>query len=116
MKIKPPGRFIVSTALLTSAQVFAQMAAPAPMRMPMNSPSEQTASNTEGEVRKVDSVTQKVTLKHGDIRNLGMPGMTMAFKVADPKMLDGLKEGDKVEFTADKVNGVLTVTSIKVKN
>jgi len=42
-----------------------------------------------------------------------MPAMTMVFKVADPKMLDGLKEGDKVKFTAENVNGALTVTAIE---
>lgn len=42
-----------------------------------------------------------------------MPAMTMVFKVADPKMLEGLKEGDKVKFTADKVNGAFTVTAIQ---
>lgn len=38
----------------------------------------------------------------------------MVFKVTDPKMLDAVKEGDKVKFTADRVNGVLTVTSIEL--
>ena len=46
-----------------------------------------------------------MTLRHGPMPNLDMPAMTMVFKVADPKMLDGLKEGDKVKFAADKVNG-----------
>ena len=39
--------------------------------------------------------------------------MTMVFKVTDPKMLDALKEGDKVRFTAEKVDGAITVTSIQ---
>ena len=68
---------------------------------------------TEGEVRKVDREQGKVTLKHGPIANLNMPGMTMVFKVADPKVLDTLKEGDKVKFTAEKVNGAMTVTVIQ---
>lgn len=42
-----------------------------------------------------------------------MPGMTMVFKVADPKMLDKLKEGDKVKFAAERVNGAITVTAIE---
>jgi Cu/Ag efflux protein CusF len=69
---------------------------------------------TDGEVRKVDKEQGKVTLKHGPIASLDMPGMTMVFKVADPKMLDSLKEGDKVKFMADKVNGTLTVTAVDV--
>ena len=71
------------------------------------------APTTDGEVRKVDKEQGKVTLKHGPIANLDMPGMTMVFKVADPRMLDSLKEGDKVKFTAEKVNGAITVTEIQ---
>lgn len=71
------------------------------------------APTADGEVRKVDKVQGKVTLKHGPIANLDMPGMTMVFKVADPKLLDTVKEGDKVKFSADRVNGAITVTAIQ---
>jgi Cu/Ag efflux protein CusF len=71
------------------------------------------APTTEGEVRKIDKQQGKVTLKHGPITNLDMPSMTMVFKVADPKMLDSLKEGDKVRFAADRVSGAITVTAIE---
>lgn len=67
----------------------------------------------DGEVRKIDKAQAKITLRHGPIANLDMPGMTMVFKVADPKMLDTLNEGDKVKFSADKVNGAITVTAIE---
>ena len=40
-------------------------------------------SITNGEVKKVDPDNGKVTLKHGDIKNLDMPGMTMVFTVRD---------------------------------
>lgn len=69
---------------------------------------------SDGEVRKVDKEQGKVTLRHGPLQNLDMPPMTMVFKAADPKLLDGLKEGDKVKFTAEKVNGAITVTAIQV--
>jgi len=71
------------------------------------------APAADGEVRKIDKEQGKVTLKHGPIAKLEMPGMTMVFKVGDPKMLDGIKEGDKVKFAADKVNGIMTVTAIE---
>lgn len=71
------------------------------------------APSSDGEVRKIDKEQGKVTLKHGPIGNLDMPGMTMVFKVADPKMLDTIKEGDKVKFSADRVNGSITVTDIQ---
>lgn len=76
-----------------------------------------TASATpmaDGEVRKIDKDQGKLTLKHGPIASLDMPGMTMVFKVADPKMLDTLKPGDKVRFAAGKVDGAFTVTAIEV--
>lgn len=66
----------------------------------------------EGEVRKVDNGAGKLTLRHGEIKNLDMPPMTMVFKVADAKLLQGLKEGDKIRFTADKLDGAYTVTAV----
>ncbi len=68
---------------------------------------------TEGEVRKIDLEGGKVTLKHGDIKNLDMPGMTMVFVVKDKAMLDKLKPGDKVQFKATNDGGKFTVTEIQ---
>jgi Cu(I)/Ag(I) efflux system periplasmic protein CusF len=73
------------------------------------------AQAVDGEVRKVDADAGKITLKHGEIKNLDMPAMQMAFRVADPAFLKKVNVGDKVTFTADKVNGQFTVTSIDVK-
>lgn len=67
----------------------------------------------DGEVRKVDRDAKKITLKHGEIRNLDMPPMTMVFQVKDAAMLEAVKAGDKVRFSADKVGGAYTVTSIE---
>lgn len=67
----------------------------------------------EAEVRRVDTATQKITLKHGDIPNIDMGAMTMVFRVKDPALLDKVKAGDKVVITADKVDGNLTVMSIE---
>ena len=71
------------------------------------------ASLSEGEVRKIDKEAKKITLKHGDIKNLDMPGMTMVFQVKDAALLDKVKVGEKVRFTADKADGVIVVTSIE---
>nr|WP_268793562.1 copper-binding protein [Ramlibacter sp. Leaf400] len=64
-------------------------------------------------MRKVDWQNRKVTLRHGAIRNLEMPAMTMAFEVADAGMLDRLKAGDKVLFAASAEGGRYTVTQIQ---
>ena len=68
---------------------------------------------TAGEVKKVDKDAGKVTLKHGPIKNLDMPGMTMVFRANDAAMLDQIKEGDKINFAADKINGAFTLMQIE---
>jgi Cu(I)/Ag(I) efflux system protein CusF len=69
---------------------------------------------SEGEVKKIDKDSGKITIKHGPLVNLDMPGMTMVFRVKDIAMLDQVKAGDKVKFNAEKLNGALTVTAIEV--
>ena len=66
----------------------------------------------DGEIRKVDMQAKKITIKHGEIKNLDMPGMTMVFQVKDPAMLDKVKVGDKVKFMAEKSGGAIVVTDI----
>jgi Cu/Ag efflux protein CusF len=68
---------------------------------------------TYGEVRKIDKDARKITIKHGEIKNLSMPGMTMVFQVKDPALLDQVKQGEKVRFHAEQVNGALVVTRIE---
>jgi len=85
------------------ASAFAQQAFASASQAPMS----------DGEIKKVDKEAGKFTIKHGELKNLGMPGMTMVFKVQDPAMLDKVKQGDKVRFIADKVGGALTVTAIE---
>ena len=68
---------------------------------------------TEAEVRKVDKEAGKITLRHGPIASLEMPAMSMVFRAKDPAMLDRVKEGDKVLFKAEKIQGALTVTDLQ---
>ena len=67
---------------------------------------------TTGEVTKLDKASGRVTLKHGEIKNLDMPPMTMNFRVADPKLLDDVVVGDRVRFVAERVNGQFTITAL----
>ncbi len=67
----------------------------------------------DGEIRKVSKDTKKITIKHGEIKNLDMPGMTMVFQVKDEALLDKVKAGDKVKFVAEKVDGAIVVTDIQ---
>lgn len=71
---------------------------------------------SEGEIKKVDKSAGKLTIKHGELKNLGMGAMTMVFRAKAPAMLDQVKQGDKVRFVAEVLDGVLTVTSIQTIN
>jgi len=68
---------------------------------------------TAGVVMKVDKGAGKVTIRHGPLENLGMPKMTMVFRVKDPDMLDRLKKGDEIRFVAEKVDGAFTVMRVE---
>ena len=74
------------------------------------------AQPADGEVRKIDKPQGKITLRHGEIKSLDMPPMTMVFRVSDPKMLDAVAVGDKVKFDAEKIGGNYTVTAIRKAN
>ena len=107
---------ILSTLLAGAASAHASSHASAPMikgegktAMPMAA----SADMTEGEISKVDMDTKKITIKHGAIKNLDMPGMTMVFQVKDPAMLEKVKAGDKVRFKAEKAGGAIVVTDIQ---
>lgn len=104
-------------AAMSAGAAHAQMTmkpGEAPMAMDNKKEMAAPASDmTEAEVRKVDMDNKKITLKHGDIKSLDMPGMTMVFQVKDPAMLDKVKAGDKVRFKAEKSNGAIVVTEIQ---
>ncbi len=108
---------VVAAMGLFTSPVFAQTPGAAPMGKgePAKGDPMKKAAMSDGEVRKIDKEQGKITLKHGELPNLGMPSMTMVFKVKDPAMLDKLNVGDSVQFVADRVDGALTVTAIEKK-
>lgn len=67
----------------------------------------------EGTVKRIDAANQRVMLAHGPIPSIGMGAMTMMFKVRDAQMLKPLKEGDKVRFQVEKIDGSHTVVRIE---
>ncbi len=107
---------LVAAALLVCGFAAAQTNVPADHNAhhPPAGVTESSAVDfSTAEVRRVDRDAQKITLRHSAIPSLGMPdNMTMVFRVTDPKMLDGLKVGDKIRFKADKVGGQYTVTEL----
>ncbi|MCB6184713.1 copper-binding protein [Leeia sp. TBRC 13508] len=78
--------------------------------MPMH-----TAHSVEGEIKKVDLAQGKVTIKHGPIAHMDMPGMTMVFTVKDKAELEKIKQGDKVTFEASHEEGKMLAANIQVK-
>jgi len=75
--------------------------------------SQMNPSMTEGEVKKVDLETGKVTIKHGEIKHLDMPGMTMVLTVKDKTLLTNIKPGEKINFMVINEGGKLVVTDIQ---
>jgi Cu/Ag efflux protein CusF len=71
------------------------------------------AEYTKGEITKVDEKAKKITIKHGELKNLEMPAMTMVFAVANDAMIGKAKVGQKVEFVAERVKGKITVVEMK---
>ena len=71
------------------------------------------AAMTDGEIKKLDVTNGKVTIKHGDILHMDMPGMTMVFTVKDKSLLSQVKPGDKVKFMVVNEGGMLVVTDIQ---
>lgn len=74
-----------------------------------------TAQDTwaEGEVRRIDRDNKKITLRHGEIKSLNMPPMTMVFQVRDPSLLERTAVGNKVRFQATQESGSFMVTDLQ---
>lgn len=73
-----------------------------------------SASVSQGEVKKVDAEAGKLTIKHGELKNINMGAMTMVFEVADKAVLSQLKAGDAITFTADNTGGQLSAHDVKI--
>lgn len=74
----------------------------------------QASDMTDGEVRRINLESGKLTIKHAEIKNLDMPGMTMVFTAKDKAMLSKVKVGDKIKFTAVSESGQYWVTAIQI--
>lgn len=85
----------------------AHMADGKPMHMAQSS-----EGMSDGVIKRISKGSKKLTIKHGEIKNLDMPPMTMSFRVSDEKMLEMVKKGDKVKFKAETVDGKMVVTEI----
>lgn len=67
-----------------------------------------------GEIRKIDLDARKVIIRHGPLESFDMPAMTMAYRLRDPALLEGLQAGDAVRFQAERLGAVFIVTRIEL--
>ena len=127
--MKPLAKSIVALLLAsTLGPALAQAPAPADghdSHHPAAAPAEPAAQGTsgnaladqselsEGEITRWDPRTLKVTLRHGEISNLGMPPMTMVFRVNDASMLAPFQPGDKVRFRVERQSGGYFITRME---
>ena len=109
---------IATTFLAGAASVYAGSHAGAPMGSTADTKKAgamaATAEMADGEIRKIDIENKKITIKHGVIKSLDMPGMTMVFQVKDAAMLDKVKAGDKIRFSAEQAGTAIVVTEIQM--
>jgi Cu(I)/Ag(I) efflux system protein CusF len=108
---------LVMIAALGVFIAFAWLSLPTPPRpegeVPGHAHTAASASLAEGVVVAVDGAAGTLTISHGPLYSLGMPPMTMGFRVDDPALLGTLKVGDKVKFHADARDGALVATKIE---
>ena len=93
----------------TAAAIFALGASAAVV-----SPAIAQQGSATGEVRRIDQDAGKITLKHGKIDALELPGMTLVYLI-DANLLVGIKPGDMVKFTAERRAGDYVVITISKK-
>ncbi len=76
-------------------------------------PASAVASDTRGTIESINKAEGKVKLKHGPIPKFDMPGMTMVFRVQDPKLLDQVKVGDQVGVTMQMTGSAIVITGFQ---
>ncbi len=104
----------IATTLLVALMSFGSVAqTTAPSTIAPAASAAAVKDMAEAEVRKVDKDAKKVTLKHGPIKNLDMPSMTMVFQVRDAALFDKFAAGDKIMFTAEQLQGAYVMTGVE---
>ena len=72
----------------------------------------QTIGGT-GIIQDIDRANGKVKLTHDAIAALGWPRMTLFFRLKDRSLADEVKQGDKVEFTLEKLTAGYVISAIR---
>lgn len=66
---------------------------------------------SQGEVIEVSA--NAITVAHGPFETLGMPGMTMSFKLAKAELADGIEVGEHVRFAVSEADAGLIVEQLQ---
>ena len=72
------------------------------------------AHRAHGIVRELRLEQGQAVIEHDDIPGL-MPAMTMAFDVAEPGMLEGLRSGQRVDFSLEHAQGRYQIVQISAR-
>lgn len=97
--LKPGERVVLSSQFLIDSE--ASLSAATARLQEGDEPAPVAASDRHtgrGKVTGLEIAGARVELDHGPIPALQWPAMRMEFKLADPKQLDGLAQGDEVQF------------------
>ena len=113
-------RTLLSLALLAplaaTAPLHAQTGAPAASHdhhaAAPNAPATDAAALSDAEVVRWDAATSRVTLRHGELKNLDMPPMTMVFRVKESTAVP-LAPGLRVRFLAERDAGGFVASRIE---
>lgn len=74
-------------------------------------PAQAQEGSGSGEVRRIDAQAGKITIKHGAISELDLPAITLVYQI-DQTLLTDLQPGDKIKFTARRIDGNYVVVKI----
>ena len=99
---------------MACAQAQTSTSAPSGPQKPAKAAQATTLPLVDATVDRVLRESDEIVLDHGDLPNLAMPAMTMAFDVGNKKMLDRVKPGDKIRFQAEVVKGRPTITHLEL--
>lgn len=77
-----------------------------------HTPQQDTKGYTNGQVKKVNAEMGQLTIRHEEIKSLDMPPMTMVYIAKNKSMLQGIKPGDQIKFTAISNGGKLYLTNL----
>ena len=99
----------IAPALLAATLAACGEAPPA--AQPSQAAAEMKSAKGIGTVTAIAAQAGTVTIEHQAMPEIGWSAMTMAFK-ADPALLAGVKEGDKVSFDLTVTGGRGEVTAL----